>query len=465
MSKRIWMGCLAVLFASSCATTGGAQVETAPPPPPVEQGPAPAAAALNRAPVTDGDVTEAWVNGMQILVKRNPEAELVSGQLAVLGGVFNWDGTNAGVEQLALTVAQSGGTQRLDKDAFARRLASMGSDVWAGAGGDYSMFGFKSLLRFWDETFGMMAETFLTPAMPADEIELKRTRQLQALKRELEFPDSRLGLATHQRLFAGHPYQHRSIGTPETVAALTREQLLAQLAKLRETRRLVLVVVGNVDPQLVVERAKAVFGGLPAGDFHQQEIPQLKFEHPSVQVLAEQLPTTYITGVFGAPSWKEPQFAAAMVAIDVLRNRLWDEVRTKRNLSYAPSAGVTMNSFVPRGSIYVTAVDPNTTVKVMLDEARKLAAQQVPAPELEGSKAQYRTRFLMGTETTDGQAGLLMRSQLYGGDWRVSRSLPDQLKAVTPADIQSFAQQYLSRLQMVVLGDPAKIDDALFRSL
>jgi len=468
MNRRILIAALSALFASACATTTAAtttpeqpEVQTPPPAAPAPQ-PEPA---LTRAAVTDGDVTEAWVNGMQILVKRNPEAELVSGQLAILGGVFNWEATTAGIEQLALATAQSGGTQRLDKDAFARRLASLGSDVWAGAGSDFSAFGFKSLLRFWDETFGLMGEAFLTPAMPETEIELVRTRQLQALKREQEFPDSRLGLVTHQKLFAGHPYEHRSIGTPESVAAFKRDQLLAHLDKLRQTRRLVLVVVGNVDPQQVIARATEVFGRLPAGDYQSQPLPSLKFEAASLHVQKEELPTAYVSGVFTAPAWADPQFAASMVAIDTLRNRLWDEVRTKRNLSYAPSAGFTMNSFVPRGSIYVTAVDPNTTVKVMLDEARKLGQQPIPEPELAGTKAQFLTRFLMGSETTDGQSGLLLRSQLYGGDWRLSRSLPEQIKAVTPADIQQFAQQYISRLQMVVLGDPAKIDEALFRSL
>ncbi len=71
----------------------------------------------------------------------------------------------------------------------------------------------------------------------------------------------------------------------------------------------------------------------------------------------------------------------------------------------------------------------------------------------------------MGSETTDGQASMLAESALLGGDWKLSRTLPERIRAVTPADVQAYAKRYLGRLQMVVLGDPSKIDKGLFSSM
>ena len=69
--------------------------------------------------VLDPAVTSnvAWVNGLQILVKRIPGSEISSSQLYLRGGVRNWGADNAGVEELAINVATSGGTEKLDKDA------------------------------------------------------------------------------------------------------------------------------------------------------------------------------------------------------------------------------------------------------------------------------------------------------------------------------------------------------------
>jgi predicted Zn-dependent peptidase len=153
-----------------------------------------------------------------------------------------------------------------------------------------------------------------------------------------------------------------------------------------------------------------------------------------------------------------------MVAMSLLRYRLFEEVRTKRNLSYAPSAGLGGSS-VPTGYLYVTAVDPNATMKVMLDEAKRLRDQPISDKELAGTKATFLTGYLMQNESTEGQAGMLADAELLGGDFRLARTLPDRIRAVTPAGVQAYAKKYLGRLQMVVLGDPAKVDRALFESL
>src|SRR5205807_8784010 len=132
--------------------------------------------------------------------------------------------------------------------------------------------------------------------------------------------------------------------------------------------------------------------------------------------------------------------AVAMVAMRILGFREWEEVRTKRNLSYAPAAFLRWNSAVPTGSLYVTATDPNATLKVMLAEAARLQREPVPAADLAGTKSVFLTSYLMDDQATDGQAGQLARAQILGGDWRLARLLPERIRQVTAADVQRFAR-------------------------
>src|SRR5262249_28822751 len=159
-----------------------------------------------------------------------------------------------------------------------------------------------------------------------------------------------------------------------------------------------------------------------------------------------------------------PEFASAMIAMSLLQFREFEEVRSKRNLSYAPSAGLRLRSTVPWGVLYVTAVDPNTTLRVMLGEAQRLRAEPPTEKEVTATKSVFLTDYLTQSEATDGQAAMLGEAELYGGDWRLARTLPERIRAVTPGAVQSFAVKYVRRLQTVVLGDPAKIDRALFTS-
>jgi hypothetical protein len=64
--------------------------------------------------------------------------------------------------------------------------------------------------------------------------------------------------------------------------------------------------------------------------------------------------------------------------MSVLGTRVWEEVRTKRNLSYAPAARGT-NFFANQGFLYVTTVLPDSAVKVMLGEVKRLQNEPVPA--------------------------------------------------------------------------------------
>jgi zinc protease len=154
-----------------------------------------------------------------------------------------------------------------------------------------------------------------------------------------------------------------------------------------------------------------------------------------------------------------------LVAVSGLSWRLWQEVRTRRNLTYSVHASVNTGLAQPFGTLYVTAVDPNTTMRVMLDEVRRMREQPMAGEELAGFKAVFLTGYLQEHETAEGQTTTLGDALLYAGDWRFARALPDRVRAVTAEDVQAFARKYLGHLQAAVVGDPTKVDAGLFTSL
>jgi zinc protease len=421
--------------------------------------------AADSAPVTEGDVTEATVNGKPVLVKRVPGAELVATNLYIRGGARNWGKADAGVESLALDVATSDGAGGLDKIAFAHRLAELGSTIDADTGPDWSTISSKGLLKNFDPTFGLLADVFLRPALTPAGVELARSQALIGLQREEEQPESRLAILVNDTLFAGQPYANRPQGTQATVKALTREQLAAHLARLRVGSRLLLVVVGDVDPAHVIAQTKQAFGALPRGDYIDTAYPKPHFSQPSLVTEKRVLPTNYLQGWFTVPSPGDRDYAASRVAMSYLWDQLFKEVRTKRNLSYAPGAGVSVRQAGALGMVSVSAVDPTTTYQVMLDELRRLQDTPLTPERLAGAKSTYITGVVNDAEATDGQANLLAIGELYAGDWRFSRRFLDEVRGVTPAQVQDFAKKYFVNLQTVMLGDPSKLDPALGKKL
>ena len=142
----------------------------------------------------------------------------------------------------------------------------------------------------------------------------------------------------------------------------------------------------------------------------------------------------------------------------LLQDRVFDEVRTKRNLSYAPDAFFHEGLAAPYGGLYVTAVDPNTTMKVMFDEAHRLQTDLIPAKELDGSKAVFLSGYLQGHEAVDGQAGDLGAALLLGGDWHLAATNIQRLRATTPEAVRDAARKWFSNVQTAIVGDPSKLD-------
>lgn len=147
--------------------------------------------------------------------------------------------------------------------------------------------------------------------------------------------------------------------------------------------------------------------------------------------------------------------------MSVLRDRFFEEVRTKRNLSYAPGASLADNR-ANLGSIYVSAVDPAAALQVMRHEMRRLADEPLRSKELTDKVSTFVTRYHLRNETNQAQAGFLASYELHGGGWEHAAGFVGRLEAVQPADVQQFASRSLRHIQYIYLGDPQRADPQVY---
>jgi predicted Zn-dependent peptidase len=263
--------------------------------------------------------------------------------------------------------------------------------------------------------------------------------------------------------YAGHPYLNDPDGTAESISRLTVEDVRRFHAQLMQTSRLLIVVVGDLDPATVRDRVAATFGKLPRGDYKQDAPPPLAFSAPSVEFTQRDLQTNYVQGVFVAPPLTDPDIYPMRIASSLLNDRIFNEVRVRRNLSYAPSAFL-RDQGANLGGIYVTTVGANTNeaISVMLYEITRLQREPADPSELASEVSGYLTKYYIGQETNAAQAGELAKYELIGGGWRNSIHFLERLRAVTPADVQRVSRKYMRNLRFVVLGDPKGVDKNLF---
>jgi predicted Zn-dependent peptidase len=421
----------------------------------------PAAAAAQSG--DEDAVTEFEVAGIPVIYKPIEGNEVIAVKLYLEGGSANLTPATAGIENF-MTTAATHGTAKYSRDEFASRSSATGTAIFSNVNPDYTAISLQAVSEHWDEAWDLFAEATLHPTFPAEEVELVRDQIVNQLKGRLDNPDAYLGILANQQLYAGHPYAIDPLGTVEAIEALTPADLASWRERRMTKENLFFVVVGNVPREDVERKIEASFGALPASGGAANPVPDLAPSEARVEVTERELPTNYIRGQFLTPDPGDPDYPAMQVALDILSDRLFEEVRTKRNLSYAVFAGLSQRR-ANYGLLYVTAVQPDTTLGVMLHEVERLKTEPITSERLAENVNIFLTQYWLAQETNMGQAGTLGTFEIVGGGWEKAADFVRGVREVTPADIQRVSEAYLKDIHFVVIGDPGRIDDTLFTSL
>ena len=405
-------------------------------------------------------VSEFEINGLKVLVKRREGSQTVAAGLFIRGGVENITASNAGVEAFMLNAA-SEASASFPRDRMRKELARMGTVIRDTAAYDFSVFSLTSTRPNFDRSWDIFVDAALRPSFSKEDVALVQSRMIASLRDDTDQPDTYLQRLQERVAYAGHPYFNSPQGTAENVSRLTAEDLRAYHQRIMQTSRLLLVLVGDLDVAQLKPRIAASFGKLPRGDYKPQVPPQLSFASSTVDITTRDLPTNYVQGLFAAPPITSPDIYPMRVAASLLRDRVFEEVRVKRNLSYAPDAFLRSQS-ANTGGLYVTAVDANQAVRVMLNEVTRLQHEAIGRDDINAVVAQFLTTYYIGQQTNAAQVAELAQYELIGGSWRNSLQFLEKLRAVTPADVQRVAQKYMRNIRFVVLGNPAQIDKNVF---
>lgn len=446
--------CLLLLTVPTLAQTKPTPLTAQPPATSPNAGPQNAAAA--QAP----SIVEFDINGLKLLVKKRSSSQTVSVGLFFRGGTANTTAQNAGIEGMLLDVASEASTN-IPRDRVQTELARNASAITGTGGLDYSALVMGSTSAGFARTWEIFTDVALNPKFdPADFARLKSQR-LAVLREQATVPDSYLNVLQSQVAYANHPYLNYPAGTIDSISRLTVEDLKQYHAQMMQTSRMVLIVVGDVDPYELRSKVEASFGKLPRGNYKAAVSPALSFATPTISVTSRSLPTNYIQAVYAAPSLSSPDYYPLLIATEILKTLVYQTVRVEKNLSYAPDAFLrTQGTNV--GGISVTAVDANQAVDLMLDQIKLLREnilREGPVKQLINS---YVTKYYMYHETNGEQVGELAEFELVGGGWRNSQITFDRLREVTPEDIQRVSEKYLRNLQFVVLGNPNSINKQIF---
>lgn len=342
----------------------------------------------------------------------------------------------------------SNGAGDLDRDAFEEKLYATGARLSLGSSSDSVNGSLRILPGETQEPLELLALALNAPRFDQTDIDQAKGVILASLEDQKNDPDQ-LGWKKFSKEF----YEDNPRGattTAESIAAITRDDLVARHKALLARSNLYVGVAGNMSEAELVKALDQVFGDLPAtADVVPPAVPSPNFGITVHQPYDR--PQTSISAVYpGLPSSSEDIYAANVLAHLLgggMTSRLFHELREKRGLTYGAGA---YNSTTPDWGLVIvstnsradSAVEALTMAKSIMKDASKGDISQT---EVDHAKSYLRGSIVLDAlDSTSQIASTLVSLQRNGRPIDYLDKLDGLYEAVTLQEVKDIAANLLS---------------------
>lgn len=409
---------------------------------------------LSFAPGNEVSITEFNVGGIKVLFKPSSK-EIISARLFIRGGTANYTKEKEGIESLALAVATEGGTSRHDMTAFATAKDKIGAEIGYSSDYDYSQISVSCVGQYWNASWDLFAEAINQPLFDTKGFDLIKGRMVSGAKEREADPDSYVETKSMELSYAGGNYAKSPGGTVKSLEALTQDDIKAHYRRVVNKNNVFLVVVGNLTEADIRAKVTAAFGGLAAGTTAPAEA---KTEiQPGVNIENRDIATNYILGTMTLPALNQADAVPMRVAMAIMGDKFFVELRTKRSLTYAPQAYFnTSPSKNPHAVFYASSTKPKEALQVMIDQINDVKNNGFKEKELKDKKEEFLTGYYSRLETNGAQS-LSIGANEVSGSWKNFESFMSSVEKVTVADMNRVFKKYSNSINWMYLGKESEV--------
>ncbi len=397
-------------------------------------------------------------NGTRVYFVPSPELPIVDIRVVFDAGSAR-DGAHSGLAQLTNGLLDQG-AGKLDADQIAERLDGIGANLNTSAYRDMAIVSLRSLTEpsLLDPALDIMTLVVSQPSFPEDAFKLEQKRTLIALRGEKESPGAIAEKAFFAAIYGKHPYATPSLGTEESVTALTRQDVADFHKRYYTGNNAVVAIVGAIDRTAAEKIAERVVGKLPAGEAAATLPPAKPLSAAKVEHIPYPSAQTHI--LVGQPgiSRDDPDYFPLVLGNHVLGgsglvSRMAKEVREKRGLAYsAYSYFAPMHVAGPfTAGLQTRNEKADAALKVLRDTLRNFIAKGPTTAELSAAKKNITGGFALNLDSNAKIVDNLASIGFYQLPLDYLDTYNQRIEAVTADQIRAAFQRRIHPRDMVTV--------------
>jgi len=345
------------------------------------------------------------------------------------------------------------GTQRRSAYQIAQAIDQAGGSIDTGAGWDESYANVSVLSDHKDLAFDLIADLLIHPAFAPDEFERIRKQSLSALEVVNQDPGYVADVVLRRFLFQGTAYAHSEDGTRQSIARLTRKDLVSFHAQYYVPSRTVLAVVGDITEPESLNLATRFLGDWKNGPTPPAPPPVEPRPLHGREVVVINKPDAVQTEIRVANlgiARSSPDYFALTVANQVLggpaANRLFDVLRTEHGLVYGASSDLdcysSLGAWVAKTS--TRSAETIKATQMVLDEITRLRNRPIRPWELQNARDYLVGHEALQFESPSQVANQVLEMMLYHLPADYWNQFPQEVRSLTAPDVLAITRKYLS---------------------
>ncbi len=403
--------------------------------------------------------------GIKAWLVEDDTIPFVAVEFAFKGGAsLDAEGKRGAINLMAATLEEGAGTR--DSVAFAQAVEDLGAQFSFDAGDDALTVGMRALSENRDQAAALLAEALTQPRFDDDAVERVRAQVQSVIRAEATDPQSIAAKEMARQAWGDHPYGTSINGTLESVASLTRQDLVGAKNRVLARDRVVVGAAGDISPEELGRLLDTVLGGLPEqGTAPLPEPADLQLTG-GVTVIDWDSPQTVVSFAGPGIAIDDPDYFAAYVANHILggggfSSRLMEEIREKRGLTYGVGTSLATGVYGQtwQGGMAGSNATTGQAVDLIRQEWDRMAREGVTDRELQDAKTYLTGEYPLRFDGNGKIAGILAGMQLIGFPIDYVNTRNAKVEAVTAENVKRVAAELLDadKLRFVLVGRPEGI--------
>jgi len=369
----------------------------------------------------------------------------------------------AGISHLIEHNVFKGTRNRPGRNQIAEEIEGLGGVMTAGTSFDYTSYWAKAAAGQTGKILDIIMDISRNMTFPKKDLEIERGNVVEEINMYQDNPPARLLTDFLEFSWGGQPVGRGVLGTKETVADISQQQMLDFVARNYTPKRLVVVAAGNIEEEEIVRHVEAFFGDSFQGKSQapSDAEPFLEFQkNPRVHLDTDKTQQTHICLGFKSFDRYDKRYYALDLLNTVfgegLSSRLFRKIREEMGLAYY--VGSANYELADTGLWLVRAGVDNQRVEQAIEaimrEFQSFALQDIGAKELRKAKEYIKGKTLLGVETSDALGGWYGFRELFEEDMISPEDYNKRIDSVSAVEIKTVAQDLLrsDRLNLGVVG-------------